>query len=140
MDEVDWGDLLDTRLLRLTGITLALPGNPQALVLEAARRAHEAGVPVSYDVTYRARLWSPEEAQRVTLPLVADVDVLCGSFGRDVLVAGVLHGVLGSDFARGLRDGAVCAAPSLGQLGDRPSVDADELDRLVDAPGGRIER
>ena len=39
VDEVDWGYLLDTRLLHLTGITLALPGHPQALVLEAARRA-----------------------------------------------------------------------------------------------------
>jgi len=204
VDEVDWDYLLDTRLLHLTGITLALPGNPRALVLEAARRAREAGVPVSYDVNYRARLWSPEEAQRVTLPLVADVDVLCCSFADavtalgvptgepvavlrgmgevsgaryfvmsmggdglmgwdleadsvthvparevvildrigagDAMVAGVLHGVLGGDFARGLRYGAVCAALSLGQLGDLPSVDADELDRLVDAPGGMIER
>jgi 2-dehydro-3-deoxygluconokinase len=66
--EVDWAYLLDTRLLHLTGITLALPG-PQALVLEAAARAREAGVPVSFDMNYRARLWSPEEARRVALPL-----------------------------------------------------------------------
>jgi sugar/nucleoside kinase (ribokinase family) len=52
----------------------------------------------------------------------------------------VLHGVLGGDFGRGLRYGATCAALSLGQFGDLPSVDADELDRLVDAPGGMIER
>ena len=31
-------------------------------------------------------------------------------------------------------------ADTLARLGDVPSVDADELDRLVDAPGGRIER
>jgi sugar/nucleoside kinase (ribokinase family) len=58
----------------------------------------------------------------------------------DAMVAGVLHGVLGGDFARGLHQGAVCAALSLGQYGDLPNVDVDELDRLVDAPGGLIER
>ncbi|MDF1523968.1 MAG: hypothetical protein P1P87_14280 [Trueperaceae bacterium] len=35
---------------------------------------------------------------------------------------------------------AVCAALSLGQYGDLPNVDVFELDRLVDAPGGLIER
>ncbi len=203
-DEVDWDYLLDTRLLHLTGITLALPGNPQALVQEAARRAREAGVPVSYDVNYRARLWSPEEARAVTLPLVAGIDVLCCSLGDaltvlgvppgepeavlralgevtgarhlvmsmggdglmgwdreadtvtrvparevvildrigagDAMVAGVLHGVLAGDFARGLRYGAVCAALALSQWGDQLIVDHAELERLVDAPGGMIER
>jgi 2-dehydro-3-deoxygluconokinase len=91
-DEVDWAYLLDTRLLHLTGITLALPGNPQDLVLEAVRRAREAGVPVSFDMNYRARLWSPEEARRVTLPLVADVDVLCCSRDDAVTVLGVAPG------------------------------------------------
>lgn len=203
-DEVDWGYLLDTRLLHLTGITLALPGNPRALVQEASARAREAGVRVSYDVNYRARLWSPEEARRVTLPVVAGVDVLCCSRGDaetvlgvppgepeavlrgmaevtdarylvmsmggdgllgwdrttdfvehvparevvivnrigagDAMVAGVLHGVLGGDFRRGLRYGAVCAALSLSQWGDQLLTDAIELERLTDARGAMIER
>jgi 2-dehydro-3-deoxygluconokinase len=201
--EVDWDYLLDTRLLHLTGITLALPG-PHALALEAAKRAKAAGTPLSYDVNYRARLWSPEEARRVTLPLVADVDVLCCSLGDavtvlgvprgepeavlramgevsgarylvmsmggdglmgwdraadtvvsvparevvildrigagDAMVAGLLHGVLSGDFARGLHYGAVCAALALSQWGDQLIVDAAELERLVDAPAGMIER
>jgi len=202
-EDVDWAYLLDTRLLHLTGITLALPG-PQALVLEAVRRARDAGVPVSFDMNYRARLWSPEEARRVTLPLVEGVDVLCCSLGDavavlgvslgdpeavlrgmgevtdarhvvmsmggdglmgwdrasdtvehvparevvildrigagDAMVAGVLHGVLGGDFGRGLRYGAVCAALSLSSYGDQLIVDQSELERLVDTPGGMIER
>ncbi len=201
--DVDWAYLLDTRLLHLTGITLALPG-PQDLVLEAVARARAAGVPVSFDMNYRARLWSPEEARRVATPLVADVDVLCcsrddavtvlgvapgepdavlrglgdvtparhlvmsmggdGLLGwdrttdevhhvparevvildrigaGDAMVAGVLHGWLRGDFARGLRYGALCAALSLSQYGDLPNVDADELEAMVDARGAMIER
>ncbi len=202
-DRVDWSYLLDTRMLHLTGITLALPG-PQALVLEAAERARAAGVPISFDMNYRARLWSPDEARRVVLPLLRHVEVLCCSLGDattvlgvapgapedvlraiaaltdarfvvmsmgadgalgwdrgedatvhvsarevvildrigagDAMVAGVLHGVLAGDFARGLRYGAVCAALALGTFGDQLIVDAAELERLVDASGPMIER
>ena len=202
-EEVDWEYLLDTRLLHLTGITLALPG-PQALVLEAVRRARDAGVPVSFDMNYRARLWSPEEARRVARPLVADVDALFCSLGDaitvlgmapgepeqvlramgeitgarhlvmsmggdgllgwdraadtvanvparevvildrigagDAMVAGVLHGILAHDFARGLNYGAVCAALSLSSYGDQLILDGRELERLVDVPTGMIER
>ncbi len=203
-EAVDWDYLLDTRLLHLTGITLALPGTPQALVQEAARRAEAAGVPVSFDVNYRARLWSPAEARRATLPLVAGVDVLCCSVADavtvlgvppgepeavlramgevtgarylvmsmggdglmgwdraadtvarvparevvildrigagDAMVGGLLHGVLAGDFVRGLHYGAVCAALALSQWGDQLIVGRAELERLVDAPGGMIER
>ncbi len=90
-EQVDWDYLLDTRMLHLTGITLALPG-PQALALEAAERARTAGVPISFDMNYRARLWSPPEARRVTLPLVEGVDVLCCSRGDAVTVLGVEPG------------------------------------------------
>jgi len=202
-DQVDWDYLLDTRMLHLTGITAALPG-PQSLVLEAAERASEAGVPIGFDMNYRARLWSAEDARQVVLPLLDHVDVLCCSLGdavsvldvapgapeevlrglaaltgaryvvmsmgadgvlgwdravdatvrvnaRDVvildrigagdaMVAGVLHGVLSGDFARGLHYGAVCAALALGTYGDQLIVDADELERLVDASGPMIER
>ena len=202
-DQVDWAYLLDSRLLHLTGISLALPG-PQALVLEAAARARAAGVPVSFDMNYRARLWPPEEARRLALPLVAQVDVLCCSRGDavtvlgvpagepeavlrgmasvtdarylvmsmggdglmgwdraadtithvparevvildrigagDAMVAGVLHGLLGGDFVRGLAYGAVCAALSLSSYGDQLVLDADELERLVATSGAMIER
>jgi len=202
-DQVDWDYLLDTRMLHLTGITAALPG-PRSLVLEAAERARAAGVPVAFDMNYRARLWSPDDAREVVLPLLRHVDVLCCSLGDavtvlgipsgapaevlrelaaltdaghvvmsmgsdgvlgwdrdedttvhvtarevvildrigagDAMVAGVLHGVLSGDFARGLHYGAVCAALALGTYGDQLVVDADELERLVDASGPMIER
>jgi len=58
-DTYDWPALLaDTRLLHLSGITPALgPATAQA-ALEAARAARAAGVLVSFDGNYRAKLWA----------------------------------------------------------------------------------
>jgi 2-dehydro-3-deoxygluconokinase len=53
----------------------------------------------------------------------------------DAMVAGVLHGVLGGDFARGLRYGALCAALSLSQYGDLPNVDATSSSGWSTRPG-----
>lgn len=74
--DVDWDRLLDTRVLHLTGITAALGPGPYAVVAEALRRARAAGVTVSFDVNYRAKLWSPADAAAGLKPLIAEADVL----------------------------------------------------------------
>jgi 2-dehydro-3-deoxygluconokinase len=57
-----WDSLLDTRMLHLTGITPALSASAHACVQEARRRAAAAGVPVSFDINYRSRLWDSASA------------------------------------------------------------------------------
>jgi 2-dehydro-3-deoxygluconokinase len=74
--DVDWDYLLDTRVLHLTGITPALSASCYALVAEAIQRARAAGVTVSFDVNYRARLWSAAEAGERLRPLMAEADLL----------------------------------------------------------------
>jgi 2-dehydro-3-deoxygluconokinase len=74
--DIDWGYLLDTRVLHLTGITAALSENCYALLEEAIRRAHAAGVMVSFDVNYRAKLWTAATAGEKLRPLIADADIL----------------------------------------------------------------
>ncbi len=74
--DVDWDYLLDARALHLTGITAALGQGPYAVVAESIRRARAAGVPVSFDVNYRAKLWSPAEATAGLRPLIAEADIL----------------------------------------------------------------
>jgi 2-dehydro-3-deoxygluconokinase len=95
--EVDWETLLDTRVLHLTGITPVLSRSCRELVTEAIRRAHESGVAVSFDVNYRQRLWTPQEAAKTLRPLIANVELLfcseadarlvfgCGGDARQVL-------------------------------------------------------
>ena len=84
--DVDWGYLLDTRVLHLTGITPAISAGCYDLVAEAIRRAREAGVTVSFDVNYRAKLWGAAEAGKRLRPLIADADLLfCKGADADLL-------------------------------------------------------
>ena len=75
-DEIDWDSLLDTRLLHLTGITPALSSSCYEIVSEALSQAKQRGVPVSFDVNYRQKLWSKDEAQKTLLPMMQEVELL----------------------------------------------------------------
>lgn len=78
-EQVAWDRLLDTRLLHLTGITPALSPSCRNIVEEAVRRAGSAGVPVSFDVNYRQKLWDAETAGRTLIPLLRQsAIVFCG--------------------------------------------------------------
>lgn len=74
--DVDWDYLLDTRVLHLTGITAAISESCYAILVEAIRRAHTAGVMVSFDVNFRAKLWSAATAGEKLRPLIAAADLL----------------------------------------------------------------
>jgi 2-dehydro-3-deoxygluconokinase len=191
-DQIDWNHLLDARLVHLTGITVALSTACHSLVAEAVDRAKAAGVAVSFDINYRSKLWSPEEAASALRPMIQSVEVLfckqadartlfgCegspeeivrqlselsgaqhvvmtlgdqGVIGwdgtqilresavpvqmidrlgaGDALAAGVLHGWLDGNFARGLRYGVVLAALALSQHGDMVVTTAQDLESLV---------
>ena len=58
-----------------TGITPALGDGPAASVALLAREAKQRGLRVSCDLNYRAKLWTPEQAQAVMTPLMEHVDV-----------------------------------------------------------------
>lgn len=62
-EDVDWALVRGARLVHLTGVTAALGGNLRDVVRRAIAEAVGAGVPVSFDVNYRSRLWSPKEAR-----------------------------------------------------------------------------
>ena len=76
IDDIDWRYLLDTRVLHITGITAALSDSCYGVVEQAIQRARAAGVTVSFDVNYRARLWDVETASTRLRPLIAEADLL----------------------------------------------------------------
>jgi 2-dehydro-3-deoxygluconokinase len=57
--QVDWEPVRRARLVHLTGITPALGESARGLVERAVREAST----VSFDINYRATLWSPEAAR-----------------------------------------------------------------------------
>ena len=118
-DDVDWGKLLDTRLLHLTGITPALSPKCRALIEEAVRRARAAGVPLSFDINYRAKLWGTDEARAVLEPLVQGIELLSCGMGD----AGRIFGCTGEpgEMAQALLDrtGAKHVLMSSGEEGAR---------------------
>lgn len=75
--EVDWKKALaGARWFHTSGITPALSDSAEAVTLEALKTAKELGCTVSYDLNYRAKLWSQEKARAVQEPFMQYVDVL----------------------------------------------------------------
>lgn len=63
----------------VSGITPALSDSTAELTREALKAARKEGVTTSVDLNYRRKLWSPEKAQSVMIPLMEYVDVLIGN-------------------------------------------------------------
>ncbi len=68
--------LADTRLFHTTGITLALGGSAREAAIVAIKRCKEQGALISFDVNYRAALWSEEEARETITQILPLVDIL----------------------------------------------------------------
>jgi 2-dehydro-3-deoxygluconokinase len=69
-DEVDWALVRGARVLHLSGVTAALGDNLRDVLRRALDEAQHAGVPVSFDVNYRSRLWSPKHARDFLLEIL----------------------------------------------------------------------
>jgi 2-dehydro-3-deoxygluconokinase len=114
---IDWTVLQDARLLHLSGITPALGENLRAVIRRAVQEAKRAGVPISFDVNYRSRLWAPKEARDFLVEVLpAARYVFVGADDAETVFelsgasSAVLHGL------RGLAPAATIAL-TLGEAG-----------------------
>ena len=79
-DEFDFdGIFSDADWFHVAGITPAISESASVLVEQAMKAAKRHGVTVSVDLNYRSKLWSPERAQSVMIPLMQYVDVCIGN-------------------------------------------------------------
>ena len=80
MTESDVVDALACRpeILHISGITPALGERCAAAVTAGVHEARRLGATVTFDVNYRARLWSQEAARQALGPLLGTVDVVIG--------------------------------------------------------------
>jgi 2-dehydro-3-deoxygluconokinase len=97
-DAFDPAYLEGAEFLHLTGITPALSKECRHFILWVAEEAGESGTRLSFDVNYRSKLWSPEEARAFTQKLLPRVDLF---FAGDE-EARALWGRDDDEFLRGL--------------------------------------
>lgn len=92
-DDFDWSLLQHTRRLHLTGITPALSQSCLTTVRRAIAEGNAAGVQVSFDLNYRAKLWTWDECRPIMDELAAQCQLVIGAL-RDAqsLVGAALPG------------------------------------------------
>jgi 2-dehydro-3-deoxygluconokinase len=88
--EVDWkGIFSGAKLFHISGITPALSASAAATTAVAMKTAKEAGCLVSYDLNYRKKLWSPDEARKCQEPFMKLVDILTTTEEDTKIVFGI---------------------------------------------------
>ncbi|PWV92062.1 2-dehydro-3-deoxygluconokinase [Paenibacillus cellulosilyticus] len=73
-EDLDEAYIRGSKLLHVTGISMAISESSRRTVERAVDIARDAGVPVSFDPNLRLKLWSIEEAREALLPLAAKAD------------------------------------------------------------------
>jgi 2-dehydro-3-deoxygluconokinase len=100
----DWESLLKgASAFMVSGITPALGPGARAETMAAVRAANTAGIPVFFDLNYRSKLWSEDDARACFVELVPRVDVMFAS--RDGLTT--FFGIAAGDHGEALA--AACA-------------------------------
>lgn len=88
--EVDWAKVFDgCQLFHVSGITPALSKSCAETTAEAIKSAKASGAKVSFDVNYRKKLWTPEEAAKCLTPMMESVDILITTEEDTAVVFGI---------------------------------------------------
>src|SRR5438132_991596 len=137
--EVDWGFVRSARLVHLTGITPALSAGCRAATVQAIAEARGARALVCFDVNYRAKLWSADEAKTALGSLLAGVDILISTADDARLL--LSHGESAEQLAEQLAlrfsagtvvvtDAGRCAAAQNGQVVSKEGYEVESVDRV----------
>lgn len=78
----DWDEIMaGAAAFHVSGITPAVSANCRAETLAAIRAANAASVPVFFDLNYRSKLWTEDEARGCFVEIAPMVDVMFASRG-----------------------------------------------------------
>lgn len=138
-DDIDWEYVTQAAWLHLGGITPALGPGPRHVIERAARVATEHSLTLSFDVNYRSKLWSPDEASAF-LSGVLDRATIVQCSARDARLlfdappigpaaAETLYDRFQADLVV-VTDGADGACAYDGHLYTAPAFQADTLDPI----------
>jgi 2-dehydro-3-deoxygluconokinase len=130
------------KLLHLSGITPALSESAAATVRRAYELAKAAGWQVSFDLNYRAKLWSEAQARACYEEYMPGVDVIITPLGDAQRVleihenATTILNKLHSSYPQATivvtlgADGAVASKPPTGYHLHQPAFPAEQVDRI----------
>lgn len=145
-DTWDWPTLLTgADRLHLSGITPALGPGPAEAAIAAAEAAVAAGVPISFDGNYRAKLWARWDSnpRAILTDLVGRADILFGNHRDIALLLDRDFSGGGEDRRREAADAAFAAFPRLQVIAStaRHVEDADRhmLSARIDARDGHAQ-
>ncbi|MFM2043482.1 MAG: hypothetical protein RLY86_2058 [Pseudomonadota bacterium] len=143
-DRLDWPALLDgAGWLHLSGINAAIGPRGAAAALRAVVAAREAGIAVSFDCNYRAKLWAEwgGDAPGILGSLMSGADIIFGDARDFAMVLGRRFD--GLNAARAAADAAFEAFPHLRWIAqterEQVSVDHNVLSaRLLTRSGTEV--
>ncbi|KRF06342.1 sugar kinase [Arthrobacter sp. Soil782] len=132
-------EIASAKLLHITGITPALSASAAEAVRFAVQSAREAETPISFDLNYRAALWSAEDAGMAFRDIITQVDLV---FAGDDEARLVVQGEDAAELARKLTDlGPKQAVVKRGERGAVAHIDGADYQvpavavRVVDTVG-----
>ena len=92
-EDFDWETIFRGKdWFHITGITPALSDGMAEISLQAVRAAREAGLTVSCDLNYRAKLWTRERAGEVMAKIMEYVDICIANEEDAEMVFGIKSG------------------------------------------------
>lgn len=108
-ETIAWpGILAGADWLHASGITPALGAGPAAALAGAIGHARATGMRVSFDLNYRAALWTRRDPKALIEPLVAGADLLIGNAAAAQAMLGIDARDDGQTLARQLADRYGC--------------------------------
>ena len=76
LEEIPEEVYTDARIFHTSGISLALSANTRAVAIELIKKFKAGGAAISFDINYRANLWSEDEARETIQTVLPYVDIL----------------------------------------------------------------
>ena len=133
-EDLDSSLISGAAVLHVSGITPALSATAATTIREAIDIARSQGVTVSFDLNYRANLWTTEDARRSYQELIPLTDIVFAGDEEAVIATGPAHEP--TELAQRLADlGPSQAIIKLGSKGAVASID----DKIYHQPAVAIE-
>lgn len=133
-EDLDSSLISGAAVLHVSGITPALSATAATTIREAIEIARSQGVTVSFDLNYRANLWTTDDARRSYQELIPLTDIVFAGDEEAVIATGPAHEP--TELAQRLADlGPSQAIIKLGSKGAVASID----DKIYHQPAVAIE-